>query len=546
MVASIEERKLKRAEIVRRLQGLVPKQRLDAMLEEVDGKALVRSLPAEDVYATVVDVGLSDATDVVQLATPEQFRTFVDLAAWQKDRIDPLEVLRWLRAARSDDDEDFVKKLKSLDIEVVELLYKKLTSVHDLEENPDANPDGVTIETPEGKFLIELNVEGADQAALRQLSMDLMAHNPFELARFLEAVRWEMPSELEEVAYQFRSARLADLGFPSMDEAIKLFAWVDPAKFASPVGPAGSSLASVQSSPDYVAAAFAGLSPEERDSLEAQVRYLVNSVLVAEGAEPGDPPAIRRISEQARDYLNLSLEHFTGGDPHRAADVLREHPLKTVFQVGFSLTLQLKREVERLAGEAGSRAGDTWVVLDEEAAVIAALLRRRPLKALRVPGAEPVPFRNRRELREAEAVLQRVRLQRDVFGALWVPSRAEVVARFGVTLAELTPQRLFLAAVARADVLGDLGAAPYPAAAIPDLVAHWLDADQKYAAKASAGDRAAALLAERVPAAAGEAKLMVERVVGWLQAELAQLIKKDGSVDPKKLAALPIEGQATL
>ena len=74
-------------------------------------------------------------------------------------------------------------------IEIIELLFKRLVAIHDLEEDPDANPDGVTLETPEGKYLVELKIEGPDQAALRQLTMDLMAHNPFELARFLEVAR---------------------------------------------------------------------------------------------------------------------------------------------------------------------------------------------------------------------------------------------------------------------------------------------------------------------------------------------------------------------
>jgi hypothetical protein len=100
MSASSTRHESKRAELVRRLVELSPKRRADALLEEVDGQALVRSIPAEDVYAIVLDVGLPDSTELVQLATPEQFRTFVDLAAWQKDQIDVLEVLRWLRAAR--------------------------------------------------------------------------------------------------------------------------------------------------------------------------------------------------------------------------------------------------------------------------------------------------------------------------------------------------------------------------------------------------------------------------------------------------------------
>src|SRR4051812_43995134 len=166
--------KPKRAELVRRLQGLLPKHRADAMLEEVDGRALVATLPPEDVYGTIVDVGLADATEIVQASTPEQFRTYLDLAAWSKDRMDPIEVLHWLRAARGDDDEAYVHKLKGLDIEVLELLFSKLITLHDLEEDPDANPAGVTMETPDNKWLVELHLEGPDEAALRQLVTDLI------------------------------------------------------------------------------------------------------------------------------------------------------------------------------------------------------------------------------------------------------------------------------------------------------------------------------------------------------------------------------------
>jgi hypothetical protein len=513
-----------RAELVRRLATLLPKQRADALLEEVDGRALVATMPAEDVYGTIIDVGLADTTELVQASTPEQFRTYLDLAAWAKDRMDPIEVLHWLRAARGDDDETYLQKLKGLDIEVLELLFRKLVTLHDLEENPDANPAGVTMETPEGKWLVELNLEGPDEAALRQLVRDLTAHNPFELSRFLEAVRWETPSELEETAYQFRSARLQDLGFPPMEEAVKLFAWVDPAKH-SPAGPSTALAAQT----DFVASAFTGLDAVERDSLEAQVRYVVNSALVAEGAEPGDPQAIRRLSEQARDYLNLGLEQLCGGDPSKAAEVLRDKELKLVFQLGFSLTLQLKRQVEKLAIEPGSKFGDTWLALDEETAALQALMRRRPLKALKVPGAEPVPFRYRRELAESELLLARVRAQRDVLSKLLGPSPAEVVARFGASLAEVRPQRIFTAVGAQAELSGAVKVEPFPPGELDALAATTSNAR---AIEALGGG--------------AEVAAMVERVMAPLRAELQALMKREGRVDPKKLELLPIAGQAVL
>lgn len=85
---------------------------------------------------------------------------------------------------------------------------------------------------------------------------------------------------------------------------------------------------------------------------------------------------------------------------------------------------------------------------------MAALLRKRPLKALKVVGAEPVPFRSRREVAEAEQLIARVRAQRAVFTALVGSSPGEAAARFGVTMAELTPQRLFAAVVALARSMG--------------------------------------------------------------------------------------------
>lgn len=538
MTASQDKRQMRRAELVRRLTELAPRHRIDAMLEEVDGKALVRALPAEDVYSTIIDVGLADSTEVVQLSTPEQFRAYVDLAAWQRDRMDPLEVLHWLRAARGDDDEDFVKKVRSLDIEVLELIFKKLVIIHDLEEDPDVNPEGTSMELVEGKYLLEFRIDGVDEAALRRLTYDLTTHNPFELSRFIEAVRWESVMELEEAAYQFRRARLEDMGFPPLEEAQKVFAWVDPDK----VGVKGSAagLAPVSGYVDYVAAAFRGLDSVERQNLETEVRYLVNCVLVAEGAEPGDPAAVKRLSEHARDYLDLGLEHYTGGDPEKATDVVRETTLRALFQVGFSLTLRLKRQAEKLAHEEGARFADSWLAMDEETAALQALSRRRPLKALKVAGAEPVPFRARRELVEAEGLFERVRRQRAVLQALLGARPQETIARFGVKFVELTPQRMFAAVVAWAELEGTIEVSPVPELKVTELAARIFEDGATVALRASAGKRALTVLSEKLSVDATELKTMIDRVLQAFAADFGAAWVKDARVPPNQVTTLPL------
>src|SRR5262249_11115283 len=152
--------------------------KLDALIDSSDARGLVRATFAEDLYLAVLEVGLNDALEIVQLASPTQFRTFVDLAAWQKDRVDPQELLAWLRAANGDDTGEALAKVHALDPELLELLFRRCTTLYDLEETPDANPRGVYVESAEGKYLIELHAEGADLATLKALIATLTAEDP--------------------------------------------------------------------------------------------------------------------------------------------------------------------------------------------------------------------------------------------------------------------------------------------------------------------------------------------------------------------------------
>ena len=184
-------------------------------------------MPPEQLYTTVVEVGLADAAEVVQLASPEQFQALVDLGAWKKDALDPHATLEWLSAARGDDPEEMAPQRCTpstsrcwCPCSVPSPGYTTWRS------SPDPTVEGVTLDSADGRFRIELLVEGAEQAALRALLLDLTAEDPLGFSRLMESVRWEMPSELEETALRFRWARLSDLGFPDPESAAGLYSAV--------------------------------------------------------------------------------------------------------------------------------------------------------------------------------------------------------------------------------------------------------------------------------------------------------------------------------
>ncbi|QRN93879.1 hypothetical protein JRI60_32585 [Archangium violaceum] len=529
----------------RQLASLPARRRLDALIESRDARALVRSLPAEDLYFTIMEVGLADSTELVHLASPEQFRTFVDLGGWKKDKLSPHEVLTWLRAARGDEPADFLQKLRGVDTEVLESLLREFTVIHDLEENPDVNPEGVTLETPEGRYLVEFKgVEGPELAGMRVLINDLIADNPFEAVRFLEATRWEVPGELEETAHRFRTARLQDLGFPPLEEAARLFSRVETGP--APAPSSGTALVAGQGQPDYLEAAFRGLDELERENLETELRYLANATLVAEVEEPGELDSIRRVGEMARDYLLLGLEHLTGGDPSRATQVVRDTEMRRVFQVGFSLTLALKFRADRLMKQPLAQVEGMALLFPEEAAALEALRRKRPRRTLKVPGAEAVPFRSRRELAASEEVLARAEAQVALLGALLGGSQArarELLARFGVEPGTLGVDHFFAAVVALALLEGKVDPRPVPSGRGDELGALLFEGTPEAPRlRAGVADRVVAVLEPVVPESARpELRRVVKTTLARLLEELAPSFLQEGKLNPIASVLLPME-----
>jgi hypothetical protein len=398
------------------------RRRLDVILNSTNAQALVRSLPADELYLTIREVGLGDAAPLVQLASAAQFKVFLDLEAWSRGAFEPRRTLPWLRAARAGAHLEpraaarWERKRAALDPEVLFLVLRDTVRLHDLEEDPDPEFESDRfMRTPEGKYVIEFTVEGLEYAAVRGLLDDLYAEDPFMATRLLSAIRYGTPSELEENALRWRTGRLADLGWPSLDEALSWFARPprSPAHAAGPPARPGGFYLAALAQGTLLDRAAARLGAEEQDRVEANVVAAANAVLVADAVDPGDLDAVRTAFESARAYLELGLEQLAGGDEERAAATLVETPLKRIFQHGFGRVLELSWRAQRIlkrAGE-GTRLGSP---LDE---ALDALAARRPryFPGLEVPrptwgtaeaaAHTPRHFRSSAELARAEEAL---------------------------------------------------------------------------------------------------------------------------------------------
>jgi Family of unknown function (DUF6178) len=387
------------------LRALPAKKRLDVIISRPDALKVVRALPALDLYATVREVGLDDSLEALELASPKQVQAFLDLDGWRGDRLDSHAIARWLRALFNANTDRAVGQLRGLDIELLTLLFKIHTRVYDLiaEENPDEDV-GLHSITPDQRYLIAYGGVAEDeqmQQVLKEAVERMMGRDISFVLRLCEAIRWELPSSLEEVALRWRDGRMADLGFLPRHEALEVFAFLDPD------GPLPDAPVGVRSRPDATAdddavstdlstsvvlpwdaladaqrafsQALRALPEHVQDRVHHELMLVANRVHCADGGDNGDAEALRETARQVVDTVGTALAYRAKGDPQQMPLVLGRVPLLPLFRVGHSLLVKLARDLRRFVDAKDSGlAGDGLLRLDTPLREVAAgLLRTR-------------------------------------------------------------------------------------------------------------------------------------------------------------------------
>lgn len=434
------------------LAGPRGQRKLDALLSAEDPAAAVASVPIPELYQLIDDVGLTEALDLVSLATPEQIRGCIDIAAWDQDQLQVEALLPWLQALLETGYETLGEMWEQLDTELTALTLQRLTRVYDLSqgEAPDEDEERPVITTPDTFFaLVVLSDDQATVDLVSRLVEDLYRASPDGVLprHTLMAARSEPPAELEEMSYRWRAGRMADLGYVDFYDALEIFRPLaveavaigegTQDRFESPGAPSEDRDDTAGSMPAVVAAGVVGRSflarvldrvtdPAELARLEMALVVLVNKVLSAARVSPGDKEALRVGAEHASATVALGLEAVSDGDQDRALAALHSVSLTRLHRVGHSLTLPLARMGRALAPRAAT-AGEPDV------SVLAAVCGRRPWfpRALDADGGTGIrAFESIEDVRRVAEALTRLALRAAVAESLGVDVLALTVARF--------------------------------------------------------------------------------------------------------------------
>ena len=337
------------------LRTLGPKERMDLILSDPDAKRLAAAMQPQEVFWLLKEIGEADALGLLQVASAQQCLFILDMELWDGYTFSEEKACLWLSYFMEGGEPRVHELLKHVDFEFLQLLLgRELVvggGIGDFSDDEERFGDYDL--TFDDVFMLSFKNPKHSQVVGAFLKMLVKLDNPLYTA-LMEGIKGDVDLELEDQLQRFRTGRLEDLGFPPLDEALSIYGRVNPASFElhddkELLQSAGECGGLVPIAATEETLLFRALARADSEPLLQELNYLVNSALVAEGSAFADPEAMTAVAKRVCGYLNLALEQLCGADEAMAARVLSREALKRLFQLGYSIVLDLKFAAQEIA-----------------------------------------------------------------------------------------------------------------------------------------------------------------------------------------------------
>jgi len=327
----------RRVDLVLALPG--GKQRMDLILTSSRPEELTRAIPPEDLVLGIKDLGDTDAVPLLEMASNPQLNYLFDLELWIREGMDLGRLLHWLEILFECGKDRVLSWVRSVDFELLVLLFERtvlLLEPEELENLPERLND--RIYTPDNTHYLLVKL-GTEYGLLTKL-MDLMfAKDPDLFFALTGNLGTNPPAEVEELAYRWRNGRLADRGWPDLDEAMRIYQPAEPDQVHSserlPFGIADPPRFPLERryTGRLLQAGIENLESDPRNLVAGQLANLINRVIIADGMIPSESESLKLASRRVRGRLEIGLRLLGADDPETSARLLGTIPLLDVARV---------------------------------------------------------------------------------------------------------------------------------------------------------------------------------------------------------------------
>ena len=343
---------------------LPAKRRLELIVERPDAQSVVAALDANDFFYTVQEIGADDSLPILALASFEQLSHLFDIEWWRKETLEPAKALTWIERLGRAGDHKLAEWVSNVDFELLVSLFKRWVTVDTAPEDIDMVEAIETLpsRTLDDLYFWESRYPQYDELITRLFTIIFEANYGF-FKELLNSIIFAPSLEVEESAYHFHRARLADHAIPDFYDALEIYRAIGPNEFARKTvsrrgdedEPMPSFALALVAEGDLLGRVLGRIEdPGPTEILQVETAALANKVIVADQLSPGNAEALRRAVEKALAYVNLGLELRSGADIEKAAEIMRQNFLEHLFRLA-------QAEVARIRGRLQTIVQNGWL-----------------------------------------------------------------------------------------------------------------------------------------------------------------------------------------
>ncbi|MGD9040047.1 MAG: DUF6178 family protein [Desulfobacteraceae bacterium] len=380
--------------VMKALHPLTGGKILSRIMEHKNPAKLVRSLSSGDFFWLLKKVGEEDCLTLLELASEAQWEYLLDLEIWRKDRLDKARTSAWIKRLQQADPGRLVRWFLGQGEALASTHLFKSMEVIVVDKDDEAYnlPEGFF--SLDGVFHIRVT-DSEHRETIENILREMARTDNVRYQAFLTGLAGLLPAEMEEEMFRFRNVRLAEHGFLPSEEAISVYAPLDPSALR-PEKSEGlpdiledeETRAMVPALPLYhtetenilTRAVFEIEDPVLMDKIRLEFAGLCNQVMSADGLMVPELDVLVSTCQKVARVLNLALERLCGKDLSKAQQAMGTHSFVDLFRVGFGLTLKLKWEAERWLKESWffGQGLDTDFWEEPWGGTLAGLLDKRP------------------------------------------------------------------------------------------------------------------------------------------------------------------------
>ncbi len=352
---------------------------------------IIRQLSEEEMFFTIKDLGEENAEKLIALTTGKQLMYLLDIDLWTMKDLNVFSISKWFQLLAGVGEEKIIQFVQISEPELICSILNKAIIVKlkdpdvDLTEQLDYLPPF----TLDNYFFIDFWIPSAEEY-IKEFLDCIFRYDSNYYTKIVQALSTGWLVEYEDLAYKWRSARLADHGFPDIEEAMDIYSLFNPALIrtgeAEDFCPDKAGDWDLNKLLRYPIVELTGSNlfektlqlieePQLKDRITAELAHVANKVMVADGKDAGSIEALRNSLQKTSGYINLAIEEITSRQNGSAMNLLTFNHMENLFRYGHTLVMRLQYEARSFLSNCDGGIENQGFPL---APLLTGLLQKRP------------------------------------------------------------------------------------------------------------------------------------------------------------------------